>query len=109
MAVSFDDFDDGEWGGVGALPVGAGLKMRPSDVVAFLARAVPAWHADALCKEFPSVSWFPEQGVDARTAKAICARCPVRVECLAAAVARGEKFGIWGGLSAAEVRRRRVA
>jgi hypothetical protein len=61
--------------------------------------------------------WFPEKGsgrprkgVDAennhgRQAKAICALCPVVVDCLIDALTRREKLGIWGGASQ---RRRRV-
>lgn len=57
--------------------------------------ARPAWHADALCKEYPQVSFFPEQGGDTATPKAICARCIVRLDCAEASV--GEKHGIWAG------------
>ncbi|MGH9060608.1 MAG: WhiB family transcriptional regulator, partial [Acidimicrobiales bacterium] len=32
-------------------------------------------------------------------AKAICARCPVRAECLAFALATDQRYGIWGGTS----------
>ena len=41
---------------------------------------------------------------DAREAraKAICARCPVIRECAAYAIAAGERFGVWGGLSERE-------
>lgn len=39
-------------------------------------------------------------------AKATCARCPVRVECLEYAVANGETHGIWGGLTPEERDRR---
>lgn len=28
-----------------------------------------------------------------------CLACPVRAECLAHAMSRGEKFGVWGGFS----------
>ena len=38
-------------------------------------------------------------------AKAVCARCPVVSACRAHALASGEPFGIWGGLSAEERRR----
>ena len=40
--------------------------------------------------------WFPGQGGDIEAALAVCAGCPVRADCLAAA----DAFGIWGGLSA---------
>jgi len=37
-------------------------------------------------------------------AKAVCQRCPLLEECRTGALARGEEFGIWGGLSATERR-----
>ena len=42
--------------------------------------------------------FFPLPGQSADPAKAICAGCAVRAECLALARARGEQFGIWGGV-----------
>jgi WhiB family redox-sensing transcriptional regulator len=72
----------------------------------------PPWMADALCREFPDVSWFPERGQDVRPAKAICSRCLVRVEC-AAYVATFDALtaahGIWAGTSARERRQERRA
>jgi len=38
------------------------------------------------------------------TAKAICARCPVRDSCLAYALDTRQEFGIWGGLNEDERR-----
>jgi WhiB family redox-sensing transcriptional regulator len=38
------------------------------------------------------------------SAKAICARCSVRSECLSYAIAAGERYGIWGGLNPQERR-----
>jgi WhiB family redox-sensing transcriptional regulator len=35
-------------------------------------------------------------------AKAVCARCPVRAECLNWATTRGIRDGIWGGLNPEE-------
>jgi WhiB family redox-sensing transcriptional regulator len=39
-----------------------------------------------------------------KVAKRICAGCAVREECLEAAVARHESYGIWGGLNEFERR-----
>ncbi|MGK5628429.1 WhiB family transcriptional regulator [Streptomyces sp. URMC 123] len=38
-------------------------------------------------------------------AKAICRRCPLEESCLREALARGERFGVWGGTDAEERRR----
>jgi WhiB family transcriptional regulator, redox-sensing transcriptional regulator len=65
--------------------------------------------ADALCRERPEVDWFPdrEKGVNAGAqvvaAKAVCARCLVRDECLAFAIEHWER-GVWGGTSEGERR-----
>ena len=37
-------------------------------------------------------------------AKAVCAVCPVRAECLEWAVETGQDYGVWGGLDPAERR-----
>ena len=42
--------------------------------------------------------FFPLPRESADPAKAICAGCAVRTDCLALARARGEQFGIWGGV-----------
>jgi WhiB family transcriptional regulator, redox-sensing transcriptional regulator len=41
--------------------------------------------------------FFSDSIPDIIAAKAICARCPVRVECLRGALARREPWGVWGG------------
>lgn len=41
--------------------------------------------------------WFAESPVDLERAKALCAECPIRRECLVAALDRGEPWGVWGG------------
>ena len=59
----------------------------------------PPWHADALCREYPRVTWLPERHVSAARAKAICKRCAVIDECGAFALAAGRDLaGIWAGL-----------
>lgn len=42
-------------------------------------------------------------------AKAVCARCPVRQECLEYALATHQEAGIWGGLTEDELRALRRA
>lgn len=41
--------------------------------------------------------WFAEVPADLERAKALCAGCPIRVRCLAGALARREPWGVWGG------------
>ena len=67
-----------------------------------------AWRLDALCAETDPEAFFPEQGGSTREAKRVCGGCAVRTECLEAALANDERFGIWGGLSERERRRLRL-
>ena len=53
--------------------------------------------------------FFPERGASTREAKAVCANCTVRDECLEYALVNYEKHGIWGGKSERERRRMRNA
>lgn len=62
------------------------------------------WQERALCRGCDPNLWFPELGDDGANAKAICATCPVADECLAGAIERGERFGIWGGVATKERR-----
>jgi WhiB family redox-sensing transcriptional regulator len=41
--------------------------------------------------------WFAEDPADLERAKALCAGCPIRRECLTAALEREEPWGVWGG------------
>ncbi|KUI45350.1 hypothetical protein AU197_14170 [Mycobacterium sp. IS-1590] len=41
--------------------------------------------------------WFAENPVELERAKALCEQCPIRRECLAAALERQEPWGVWGG------------
>ena len=41
--------------------------------------------------------WFAEDPRDLEQAKALCGSCPLRLECLAAALERQEPWGVWGG------------
>lgn len=66
---------------------------------------IPDWGGGA-CRA-PGIDpelFFPGQGEDARPAKLICDRCPIKRPCLEYALANGERFGIWGGTSQRERR-----
>lgn len=59
------------------------------------------WRDSALCAQVDLEIFFPEKGGNLGIAKGICARCPVKTECLMAALSRHER-GIWGGTSERE-------
>lgn len=59
----------------------------------------PAWHPRAACRGHPEVNFFPSRGEPNDAAKAVCAGCPVREECLAFAQEERIEHGMWGGLS----------
>jgi WhiB family redox-sensing transcriptional regulator len=69
------------------------------------------WRDEAECVRHPGVAdFFPERGASLREAKAVCAVCPVRPECLEYAMQWNHLSGVWGGLSERErrqLRRRR--
>ena len=67
------------------------------------------WKDRANCMGVDPDLFFPERGMSTREAKAVCRGCVVREDCLEYALANGEKFGIWGGLSERERRRIRRA
>ena len=55
------------------------------------------------CQKNPQL-FFPEDIPDPekrelsiKAAKAICKRCPIKVECLTYALSSGQRYGIWGG------------
>ncbi len=72
------------------------------------------WQQRAACRGEDSVYFFAPSYFERRSeknareavAKAICVRCPVRVECLEYALGIRENHGIWGGLN--EMERRAV-
>ncbi len=65
------------------------------------------WQQRGRCRAGDSTVFFPpahfehkpEREVREAKAKAICARCVVRVECLEWALAVREPHGVWGGCS----------
>ena len=57
----------------------------------------PEWHQRAACRGMGLALFFPGQGDPTEEAKAICEGCPVRSQCLDAALAVPTTTGIWGG------------
>ncbi|MSO86052.1 MAG: WhiB family transcriptional regulator [Acidimicrobiia bacterium] len=54
------------------------------------------WHERAACRGQGVEQWFPARGADVRPRVALCASCPMRCECLAAA--SSDACGIWVGM-----------
>ena len=66
------------------------------------------WRHDAECIRYVGiVDFFPARGESAREAKAICATCAVRDQCLEYAMRWDQLCGVWGGLSERERRQLR--
>lgn len=68
------------------------------------------WTHQAACRDEDPELFFPisEVGPGARQveqAKAVCARCPVRMQCLEFALENGLADGIFGGMTGDERRR----
>ena len=82
----------------------------PVDIVTTLyGRQERSWQLQANCMGVDPDLFFPERGASTREAKEVCRGCVVREDCLEYALANGEKFGIWGGMSERERRRLRRA
>lgn len=66
------------------------------------------WRDSAACLGLAPDLFFPEKAAEsssqAQAAKAVCADCPVRLECAEDAVETRAGFGVWGGLSPKERR-----
>jgi hypothetical protein len=69
----------------------------------------PPWQAAGLChQERYSELWekfFADTALERRDARNLCLSCPVRKECLRAALERKDIWGVWGGCDEAELRR----
>lgn len=66
------------------------------------------WEEQAECKKYPAAWWFSDELATRNRAIAVCDECPVAEPCLAGALERKERFGVWGGrdLGAPERHRR---
>ena len=61
------------------------------------------WREQALCLDYRHELWFEDEDKDKiALAKAVCAKCPVKQECLDYAIETKPEYGIFGGLSPSE-------
>ena len=72
--------------------------LSPYDVTHFPRPA--SWTEEAACAGQDTNLFFSERDLTLNAAaKRVCAACPVRINCLRDAVARGEQYGIFGGIN----------
>ena len=97
--------------GFGASPASPASPSHNPDLLAELCYVRPAFFADALCKEYPTLAWFPTKGQSCEPALQVCGRCAVLAECKAWALADPSlEHGVLGGLTApARANARRLA
>ncbi len=70
--------------------------------------ADPDWRSRGLCLHGDPELFFPSPTEDPGPALEVCARCPVRGSCLAAALDAGDSDGVWGGTTVEERRAMRI-
>ncbi|MFD4029758.1 WhiB family transcriptional regulator [Streptomyces sp. NPDC058637] len=68
-----------------------------------------SWRMHAACRDEDPDLFFPIGStgpalVQTEDAKAVCATCPVREQCLEWALENGQESGVWGGLGEGERR-----
>jgi WhiB family redox-sensing transcriptional regulator len=64
------------------------------------------WWDLGACRGLDASIFYPDDDVDAESAKEVCAGCHVRSACLEYAIEHRERAGVWGG--ATERDRRRI-
>ena len=64
-----------------------------------------AWRDYAACVGMDPDIFFVPRGGTNEPARRVCARCPVRADCLEFALANNEYLGVWGGSSEQDRRR----
>jgi len=63
-----------------------------------------SWEEQARCRQYDPEMFFAPRARAERKAKTICAKCPVKVDCLVFALQAKVEFGIWGGTNGKERR-----
>jgi WhiB family redox-sensing transcriptional regulator len=79
-----------------------------SSLASILINWRPAWMAAGACIGRDREVFFGQTPTAARRAKAICASCPVLVECREFALEDPGTVGVWGGTSSRDRQKLRV-
>ena len=80
---------------------------HPVPTVTNVSKQSTEWHDSATCRGEAGRDFYPPFGGERKRerlareqrAKTVCAACPVRTQCLEHAIASGERYGVWGGLT----------
>ena len=82
------------------------MLMDPSSSFPDLAELLqkPVWMQSAACKGMSTDTFISSHTRPLYAAKAVCSKCPVRVECLGYAIEDDSCVGVWGGTSTVERR-----
>lgn len=87
--------------------------MKPEQLYLVLAKAIDEADEIPPCQVTDPEAWFPnmQEGASSElaVAKKLCKACPVVNECATYAIAAGEEYGVWGGLTPRERQRLRGA
>jgi WhiB family redox-sensing transcriptional regulator len=70
---------------------------EPAPALGSLIDAAPRADLNLPCRSGDADQWFAEAPAELERAKALCAQCPIRLECLDGALQRAEPWGVWGG------------
>lgn len=74
-------------------------EITPKTLYDNLSDTDEVWRDFANCLEAGTEIFYPSKGDSSKEAKAICAACVVREDCLEYALSKPEGRGIWGGRS----------
>ncbi len=56
-----------------------------------------SWQKEALCRDTYDLRFHGSVSEQRQVRRELCIHCPVQQECRDAAVATGERLGVWGG------------
>lgn len=79
-----------------SVPISGEAECGQGDPVGVLLDSAPVLGDELPCRRDPDL-WFAESPKELERAKELCGQCPIKAQCLAGAMSRGEPWGVWGG------------